>query len=106
MVKKERETDIQAAICEYLTLKKVFFWRSNNVAIFSEGRFRAMPKFSRYGIPDIIAIMPPLGRFWGIEVKRPGGKLSDAQREFSVAIQGVGGFYTVATSVDDIVKAL
>lgn len=32
-----KESDIQSAICEYLSLKGYFFSRSNNVAIYDNG---------------------------------------------------------------------
>lgn len=103
-VKKILEKDIQMTICKYLEIKGIFFWRQNNTPIFAQGRFRAMPKYSKLGIPDIIAILPPNGRFVAIEVKRPNGKLSEHQEAFRDELQRIGGLYVVATSVDDIIK--
>jgi hypothetical protein len=57
-------------------------YRSNNVPVFSKGRFRAMPKHSRKGIPDITLIHPTSGRYIGIEVKKDDGVLSTDQEEF------------------------
>ena len=46
-----------------------------NVPVFHEGRFRAMPRYSMKGIPDITLIHPTSGRFTGIEVKKGTGRL-------------------------------
>lgn len=69
-------------------------------AIDKNGNFRAMPKYSKNGVPDIILIKG--GLFWGIEVKRPGGKLRPAQEEFRDGLVEAGGRYDVVTSLDDV----
>lgn len=65
-------------------------------------RFRSMPKHSLKGVPDIIVIGDG-GVVIFIEVKRPGGKLSEAQLEFQKRCQSIGAVYVVATSIDDII---
>ena len=99
-LKKVLEKDIQNAICEYLAYKGHFFWRQNTAPIFREGRFMSMPKFSINGVPDIIVIWQ--GNFIGIEVKRPGGKLSESQKEFQKRCLKAGGEYHVVTSLDQM----
>lgn len=102
---KEKETDIQRAICDYLALKKYFFWRNNNTPIFDAGRkiFRAMPKYTMRGIPDIILIKEG-GQFVGIEVKREKGVLSDHQKAFRALCDHNRALYIVAKSVDDVIS--
>ena len=56
------------------------------------------------GAPDIIAIKN--GRTLYIEVKRPGGKQSDHQREFQHNIWLKGGQYILVKCVEDIVEAV
>jgi hypothetical protein len=41
-----------------------------------------MPKHSLRGVPDIILIKQPTGRFIGLGVKTAAGRLSPEQREF------------------------
>mgnify|MGYP001595897840 CR=1 FL=1 len=53
---KEKETDIVRALCDYLALRKRFFWRQNTAPLYREGRFFAMPKYALKGVPDIIVI--------------------------------------------------
>ncbi|MGY3406121.1 hypothetical protein ACVWZV_002234 [Bradyrhizobium sp. GM5.1] len=97
------EIEIQAAICDYLAFRKVFFWRSNNTPIYDRTRnaFRRMPKYALHGIPDIIVIRD--GRFIGIEVKRANGTLSEHQVEFERSCLLAGGQYLVARSIDDVI---
>ena len=68
MAKQPLEKATQLAICDYLALRKHFFWRSNTVGMFDPTKkvFRAMPKYGISGVPDIILIKD--GRFWGLEV--------------------------------------
>ena len=96
-----RETDIQRAICDYLALKKHFFWRQNTAGMFREGRYFAMPKYSLNGLPDIILIKD--GIFVGIEVKTEKGVQSDHQKAFAALCEQHGAVYFVARSVDDVI---
>src|SRR5690349_12013588 len=96
------ESEVLRAICEYLALRKVFFFRSNNQPIFDPARkvFRALPKYTMKGIPDIIAIKD--GRFIGIEVKTDKGRQSPEQKEFEQLCSKHGGKYIVVRSIDDV----
>lgn len=103
------EKDIQRAICEYLAIKGIFFWRSNNIPVFSRnngGRmaFRSLPKFTPRGIPDIICLHE--GKFIGLEVKRPEAKLRPEQAEFGTKMVINGGFYYVVHSIEDVMSII
>jgi len=95
---------IQTAICEYLALKKYFFFRNNNTPTYDSVRkaYRAMGKFTMKGLPDIIVVKN--GSFIGLEVKQKGGKLSSSQKEVCVALRANKAVYEVVTSVDDVIK--
>ncbi|MDE2021286.1 MAG: hypothetical protein KGJ13_13205, partial [Patescibacteria group bacterium] len=82
-VSDPRESDIQASICAYLALKKHLFWRSNNVPVFDSTRdsFRALPKYTMRGLPDITVIKD--GWYIGLEVKRAHTQPSPAQKDFA-----------------------
>jgi len=98
------ESEVLRKIGEALTKRGAFFWRANNTPSLGrfgkdgEARFRAMPKFSKKGVPDFICIVR--GYFVGIEVKRPGGKLRPEQESFAMEVDKNGGYYGVADSVD------
>lgn len=105
--KEKLEKDIQNEICEYLERNRIFFWRSNNIPIFgqsNDGKFRhrAMPKFSKKGVPDIIVIHK--GKFIGLEVKRPTAQLRPDQAKFSLEVAQNGGYYYKVTSVEDVMN--
>jgi hypothetical protein len=101
------EKDIQRAICDYLFVNGYFFWRSNNIPVFGRSndgqkRFRALPKYTPKGLPDIIVIRG--GRFIALEVKRPDCELRPEQKEFREKCYLNGGDYYVVHSVDELTK--
>jgi hypothetical protein len=56
------------------------------------------------GVADLICVVPPLGRFLGIEVKRPGYSPSDVraeQRQWLAVIRRFGGHTGIATSEEE-----
>lgn len=56
------------------------------------------------GLPDIMGCYD--GRFFGIEVKAPGKKPTEAQSNVLWNIRKAGGISFVARSVEDVVKKL
>jgi hypothetical protein len=103
--KSPLEKDIQRTICEYLALKKFFFWRSNNIPVFGKNNagaktFRSLPKFTPRGLPDIIILHK--GKFIAVEVKRPGAPLRPEQGEFGMKCELNGGFYRIVHSLEEI----
>lgn len=97
------ETQVQSAICEYLTLKRHFFTRVNSTGIFDPvlGIHRKPSKYTRRGMSDILLVH--IGRAYFIEVKRPGGKQSPDQKLFQEDVEKSGGLYALVSSVDDII---
>ena len=95
------ENEIQTSICDYLTVKKHFFWRQNVLpAMTKDGRVRRMPKYSKNGVPDIILVH--LGFFIGLEVKRKKSIQSDSQKQFEKDLKEVGGYYYIVRSIEDV----
>jgi hypothetical protein len=101
---KQLEKEIQLGICDYLALRKHFFWRQNTMPVYDSTKqmYRPMPRYSLNGVPDILLIYK--GRFIGLEVKRPGGSQSDNQKEFERRTKEAGGEYYIVTSLDDVIK--
>lgn len=108
MITKEKETEIQLAICQYLELKKVFFFRVNNtpISMIRNGQrvFRALPKYARHGVSDLIAVKN--GHVYFIEVKTPTGVVSQHQHQFCADVLAAGGTYLLARCVDDVMTIL
>jgi hypothetical protein len=103
------EKDIQRQICEWLQLKKYFFWRANNIPVYGKNNagaktFRSLPKFTPRGLPDIMLINR--GIFVAIEVKRPGAKLRPEQAEFGAKCVLNNAHYLVATSIENLQEQL
>jgi len=99
------ESEIQSAICEYLTARRVFFIRLNNIpASFIDGRgarqFRSLGKYARLGTADLLVIKGGCPIF--IEVKRADARQSADQIEFQHDVAKAGGYYHVARSIDDV----
>lgn len=99
------EKGIQREICDWLHSCGFFFWRSNNAPIFGRSndgrqRFRALPKYTPRGLPDIIMIYN--GKFVAFEVKRPDQKLRPEQAEFGSKCFLNGGFYRRVTSLSEV----
>lgn len=106
---KVLEKDIQREICEWLREQHFFFWRSNNVPVFSKSndgvrRFRSLPKDTPRGLPDIMVVEQ--GKFIAIEVKRPGMKLRPEQAEYGTKLVLAGGVYLTVHSLNELALAL
>lgn len=89
-----KEKEIQSAIIQYLTLKKILHWRQNS------GTFKTVYRMGIVGAPDIFAVKE--SKIYGIEVKNEKGKLSDGQILFRQQFEKAGGIYLVARSIDDV----
>lgn len=97
------ESEIQAAVCDYLALKKRFFYRSNNIPVFDtkRGAYRSMPKYSMPGLADVTVITDG-GFAVFLEIKRPKGRQSDDQKAFEALCKKWGCEYHIVTSVDQL----
>jgi len=89
---KITENDVKKQVKQYLSLKGYF-------------HFHIMQGLGAYrGIPDIIAIKN--NRVLFLEIKRPGGRQSDYQKQFQADIEEHGGEYYLVKSLDDLVKII
>lgn len=94
----EREQDIQSAICQWLSYKRIFHYRNNTGAFKTE-----RGGFIRYGTPgspDIVCCYK--GRFIAIEVKSKAGRQSPSQLQFQENLENAGGYYFIARSIKDV----
>jgi penicillin-binding protein-related factor A (putative recombinase) len=95
------EKDIQKSILEYLQAKRIFCWKQATTGIYKPDGTGYIPVGLK-GVSDILGVLSG-GRFLAIEVKRPSGKLSEAQVEFLQNINLHGGLGFVAHSIDDVI---
>ena len=80
----------------------VFAWKNHT----GMGRSMAgnLMRFGLKGSADILAVLPPRGRFAGIEVKTGTGRQKATQSNFEKAVALRGGLYLVARSVEDALE--
>lgn len=104
MKPKQLESQIVSAICEYLDARRHLFYRNNNTPVYDPTRqaFRAMPKYTMRGLPDIVVIKK--GKYVGLEVKQLKAYQSPYQKEFEELCKKHGGEYWVVHSIDDVIK--
>ena len=89
---KVTENDVKCAVKQLLSIKGYF-------------HFPILQGLgAKRGIPDIIAIKN--NRVLFLEIKRPGGKLTEHQQQFQADINGQGGEYYVIKSLDDLIKII
>jgi len=88
------ERDIVAAIKRYLASlgSDVFYFKEHGGV------------YSTAGIPDIICCYK--GRFLGLEVKLPGGRLTELQKRALEKINRAGGIGRRVESVDEVRAAI
>ena len=102
------EKDIQKAIVDYISYAcpSVLVFAVPNGAIRSAGgrAGNAVPGL-RPGVADLCMIGPGQ-RVWFIEVKRPGGKISQAQKEFWTSCRARDVPYDVVYSLDEAIDTL
>lgn len=99
------ENDIQAAILGALGLfAGVKLWRNNR------GGIRRRGKYYKFGLApgasDILGILRGRGRWFVLEVKKPGEKPTDEQEEFMSIVRSFDGFACSVTSVSESIAAL
>ena len=102
------EAQIQSSILRALKAHPAVgdAWRNNTGAFaIGEGKNKRFVSFGKKGNPDIIGYLTN-GRFLGIEVKRPSGKLSPEQKEFIDKAKKGGAVVFVARSVSDVWETL
>ncbi len=97
-----KESDIQRAVLAALKLRRdVVVWRNNTGTM--KQTYRGRERLIRFGLDgqaDITGLIKPWGTRLEIEVKRPGGRLTDHQQSFAGMVRSAGGVYFVAHSID------
>ena len=99
---KEKESDIQKAISDWLQYSKALVVKINNVGIMKVDGSYIPPR--QKGISDLIVCYK--GRFIALEVKTSKGKLSEPQAEFLAEVVAKGGIGEVVRSIDDVERVI
>lgn len=100
LLKKKLEKDIQREICDWLAIRGFFFWRQNTIPVYEKGHFRALPKYTPRGLPDILILSNT--KLIGLEVKVPDyWKFTVDQKAIKEKFLTNGGYYSVVTSLEE-----
>jgi len=103
---KEKESDIQKTVLEWLSYNEIFAIRLNNIPVPTKnGGFRPV---AVKGLPDAHLELRVSGvpvSVW-IEFKTKKGKQSQNQIIFQKKVEDYGGFYYIVRSIEDIQKVL
>ena len=100
-----KETDVMSACLQYLGLRGVFCWRSNNTPVYDSTRKRYRAFRGLKGVSDILGVLPT-GLFLAVEVKKPGGRKSEEQEWFIDEVRKLGGVAMCVDSVAELASAL
>lgn len=90
-------------ILKDLFQRQIFAWRNSVGAISTPHGFYQMGKS---GSPDIIAILPPDGKFLGIEIKSGKDRLSPAQIGFIANTEKMGSAVLVVKNFEDYLQQI
>ena len=98
-----KESIIQADILKWLQSTGLLCWRSNSGSLFLHGRHINL---GPVGCADISVVVPPLGRFVGLEVKSANGKVRKDQVTYAAGLMKQGGLYFIVRSLTDAKNAI
>ena len=108
---KEKESDIQKAILDYLHLKGIFAWSNKTQGTFDPVRRIFRRNTTMKGVSDILGVFNCRteccrGKLLALEVKSEKGKLTEAQSHFLSSIENHGGVAAMVRSVKDVEHVL
>jgi len=102
------EDQLQAAVVLHMTVRAlpgvVWFHVPNGGSrtAAEAGRFKALGV--KAGVPDLLALRA--GQLFALELKAPGGRVSDAQRDMLAALNAAGAHTAVAWGLDEALEIL
>lgn len=103
------EADILRQCFQYLqTVRRYMVWRSSTGAARytnRDGTTRLM-RFGPLGQPDILGVIPHLGRLLAVEIKRPGRSPTRAQADFLDRVNRSGGLAFCVHSLQELIEGL
>jgi hypothetical protein len=99
------ESALTRSILAALSLVKgLEIWRVNSGKVRMGAEGGRLIALAPTGTADLIGCLD--GRFIGLEVKTPAGRVTPAQVAWAERIRGVGGFVATVRSVDEAVAAV
>ena len=104
-------TDLVNVCVNYLTLSHIPAWINNTGAykVDEDRKARKKARYIRFGIvgaSDILGLLPPSGRFLGVECKTGRGKPTPEQVSFLAMLNDAGGLGIVVRELDELIRAV
>ncbi len=113
---RNKEIDLVRACLEWLALKRIKAWRSNNTGVFDPVKKVYRTFQGLRGVSDILGIVPrtveldgermTFGLFLALEVKRPGETLRAEQEQFLEEVRQRGGIGLCIRSLTELEQQL
>ena len=104
-VRNMTANDLTKQILQYLDLVGVLAWRNNSGLLPDANGVRRI-RAGAVGSGDVLAVMPPEGRFLSIEVKVGKDRVRDSQRDWNEKVRRRGGRAIVARSLQDVIDVV
>ena len=107
---KETEAQIQKAILQWGTYKKILMHRINVIGtpVHKKDGSTGYRPSTNAGMADIHAtvVVEDIPVAVWLEVKTKTGKQSPKQRQFQEAVEAAGGYYFIVRSIDEVDESL
>lgn len=95
--------DLTQKILNDLFLRRIYAWR-NSVGFLPTNH--GMYQMGKIGSSDIIAILPPVGRFLGIEIKTGKDRIRPEQEGFKRNLELMGALYIIVHDFENYLSTL
>ena len=91
------------AILDFLFRNGIFCFRQNSggIPLFRDGILTGFRPGGKIGQPDIVGILPPNGKYLGIEIKPGRDRLSEGQVAFHSQARKAGATILVVKTFED-----
>jgi len=116
MAIRNKEIDLVRACLDWLALRRIKAWRSNNTGVYDPAKKVYRTFQGLRGVSDILGIVPQtvqldgervtFGNFLAIEVKRPGETLRPEQEQFLEEVRQRGGIGLCIRSLTELEQQL
>lgn len=93
-------------ILSFLFSNQIFGWRQNvaPIPIQRNGQVTGFRSGGKSGQPDIVCILPPKGKYVGIEIKTGKDKLRESQVSFHYSARKMGAIIMVVKDYEDFLE--
>lgn len=105
-MKQSPTNELTQRILHFFYDHKIFAWRSNTsgMPVRSGGVITGLRPSGKTGVPDVLAILPPYGRFLGVEIKTGKDRLRPEQIGFHESARSCGAACITVKTWEDFLQ--